>query len=519
MDDLEKIDNDHPTAEILRSLFPSIVVMRPRAYDELLSKIYLLYEKKMRQKSKELTMIENGEEYSRVLKVKRSRKLAFAFLSLVLIAILLVTFTLAYPRRKKAPVYALSATVCLQLGSFQIREPGSSWRNISQGENVSPFSRIRTGENSLGALMFPNGSIIRLSDRSEAQVMAIQSDAVRIKHIRGSTYHRASPKSVYIVESRDVTAKGSDTAFTFENPTPDNLEILSVFKIVDVEIGNHPPIPIYEGEVMVISLSGRRKAEKIAVSKEKLEDPRLSESVRMDAENGYPTGIYEKLDVPVLASGASMEEKAQILSENNHIQLKGVTVGCANSFEWFVSPDVEYDFLALLRKEGSVPVYPDDEIARYYDPSISGAIDNGVTIGKTYQYCLVGVRGGEPVVSSNTVVITMTAPQEAPRKAKLELVASQTEGGVLLEWSLNGVSSFWGYVVEKTLRTREKEQPRGAGSVQTYTVKSSDILDSFLDRDVQPGGVYVYRIGLIVEDSVILYSRSVEISVKSKGLR
>ncbi len=513
--DLENIDSGHPVAEFLRSLYPSVVVMRPRAREKILDKVFRLYEEKERRSSFEPCEGEGEENELFDLRIARRRKFILASLSVFLIMVLGLTVMLSYPRRGKPPRRILAGTVCIQLGNFQVREPGGKWRNLTQGETVRAGTSLRTGENSFGGLTFPDGSILRLCDQSEAKIISLEDKAVRVRHVKGSTYHRVGPVSSYAVESRDVTAEGCDTAFTFENPNPDNLEILSVFKSVNVKVGEHPPIPVYEGEVMVISLSGGRKAAKIAVSREKLEDPRLCESVRRDAESGYPTGIYEKLDVPVAANNAPGEETAQVISTENGIQLKGVTVGEANSLEWIVSLGFKYDFVALLRNETATPNYPDDEIARYYDSSITSAIDNGVTAGKTYQYRIAAVLGDAPVLTSNTVVIAMPKSQEAPKEAKLELVASVEDGGVLLEWSLNGVSNFWGYVLERTVKTPAKGRESGAGAVQTFTIKSSDILDSYLDSEIQPGCVYVYRVGLMLEGSVILYSRTVGVSVSS----
>jgi FecR protein len=493
----EGFDAGHPVAEALRSLLPADGPMSDEARDRLMARA--LEARRVARRSR--------RRHAR----PRLRTAAVAAGALVTAAIIAVAVLLPIYGGSGRSVSARNARLDSVQGNVSVMAPNGDWRSAANAVKLSPGSRVRTGEGSTVSVVFPDESIMRVSDDSEAVVKNLDDDAVSVVHVSGSTYHRVHPGTRYTVSNSDVTSRALGTAFNVENRKPGDLEILSVENAVEVEISEHEPIKVAEGEVMVVSMEEGRKAEKSPVSRERLADSRLRDSVRKDEEKGYSTGIYEKLDVSIAEEGTPDREAMQ----EYPITLVGTASTSGADLQWTVEPGVEFAGLVLLRSEVSEPVFPDHEIARYADTSIGSASDDSAARGRTYQYRLAALsESGEPIAYSNTLVMSVAAPASKPEPVSVNLSGTSRPGGVSLEWSVAGASRFTGFVLERVVEKAPGGSPTPAGSTSSRRIDSRNVFFTFVDNSVAGGHTYTYRVGIVVDGAVMAYSKPVTLVVE-----
>ena len=413
---------------------------------------------------------------------------------------------------KPEPARQFARTAGL-LGNAEVMQPHGEWRAVVDGESLEAGVSVRTGDGSFVTILFPDGSIMRISDGSEARIIGLGEQSVSLKHVRGGTYHRVQKGTRYTVMNQDVSSRALGTAFNVDNRVPDNLEILTVQSAVEVRIGGHEPIKVDEGEVIVISLSEDKKAVKQQVSRERLAESRLYANVQQDAQDGYSTGIYEQVDVEPEELADEESDEQDEASPVIGIEGSATETGVSLNWNWSAQHEGEFHELILLRSDFSEPVYPDDEIARYSDVSIKTANDDSVTGGQTYQYRLAARSGYGNITYSNTVVINVPVPEPEPEPASMSLSASTSANGVTLEWSVSGVTNFNGFVVERMVEAAPERSETPAGRVDVTRIESGDVFYTYLDGDVAPKHTYIYRVGLVVEGVVMVYSNSVTVEL------
>ncbi|MBK5092581.1 MAG: FecR domain-containing protein [Actinobacteria bacterium] len=496
---VEGVDSGHPVAEALRELCPPDSEMNPEARERMMDRLFFVQRSIPPEKEK------RGAFRWRYAIVPA------AALALTAVLILVVLFSAG----QKSVPWKLFASITERDGYVEVLKPEGSWRRAGEGERLEVGSRVRSGPRSYASVVFPEGSVMRLTDGSEARIKSLGSRSVAVEHVKGSTYHRVQKGTEYTVANADVSFRALGTAFNVENRVPKQLEIVTIENAVEVEVGSHEPIKVSQGEVMVVAMAGEKKAEKQPVSRERLEEERLYASAKKDAEAGNPTGIYKELDV-TMDQKPPKEQEAQYPQSKLVISLGAVASETGVSLNWGVSGEGEYDALALLRSETSAPTLPADEISRYSDISMTSATDNSLLQEHTYQYRLAALDGPASVAYSNTVVVTVPKPRPKPGSASMNLIARVGANGVLLEWSVTGASRFDGFVVERVV---EKAPPRSAtptGSSSVKRIASSDVLYSYADSSVAAGHTYSYRVGLVVDGSVMVYSKTAAVEVPAK---
>lgn len=498
----ESFDAGHPVAEVIRSLLPSETRMSDEARERMMGHLLAV-----RRRVARGAPARPGSRPRRIRKTALVTAAAVLVLAAVLTAVLLPihfgggTKTARQFARLQSPD-----------GKVEVMPSGGKWRAAEDGERLASGWRVRAGDDSFASVAFPEGSIMRLTDGSEALLEAIGKQSVTVGHLTGGTYHRVRAGTRYLVSNRGISARALGTAFSVESREPGNLEILSVENAVEVEIGKHQPIKVFEGEVMVVSMAQAKQAVKQPVSRERLADRRLCASVQKDVEKGYSSGIYEKLDVPIEAQPASQD---QTVSEDFPVTLGGVAAESGAALEWTVSASIGFDALVLLRSELSEPGYPDDEIARYADTSIKSATDDSTTRGRTYQYRLVALSGaGVPVAYSNTLVMSVSESGARPEPVSVTLRGSLLRGGISLEWSVTGASVFSGFVLERVVEKAPGGSVTPAGSASSRRIDSASVFFTFVDDSVAAGHVYSYRVGLVVDGAAMVYSDTVTLEVK-----
>ncbi|MHB8896455.1 MAG: FecR domain-containing protein, partial [Candidatus Geothermincolia bacterium] len=348
----EKFDEREPMAQAVRSLIPADSRMDPEARERMMG---------------HLLSVQRGlQRDTGVRRAPRLRQALVPALAVVLIAAVLgaVLVPMFFGGTSKKRATAPQPAKFLNLvGSVQVLQPGADvWRAAGAQDLIKAGWSIRTATGSLASIRFPEGSIARVTEGSQVKIARVAADEVEIDHVSGGTYHRVHKGTKYTVVNGDVASQALGTAFNVENRVPEHLEILTVESAVEVSIGSHEPIKVSQGEVMTVSMSQDKKADKQPVSRERLQDSRLMASVQQDAEAGFSTGVYENLDVPVDVP----QEPAQTTpAQAPSIQMAAEVSDLIATLSWTLSGTADYGSLVLLRSEGSEPSYPTNEIASY----------------------------------------------------------------------------------------------------------------------------------------------------------
>lgn len=504
----EDFDAVHPMAKLLKEAAALETEMGLEAREQMMERL-LYQQKRLMRRRAASARVDRG--WSPAWKAA-----ALSGVAVVIVTLLVVVLVLSVGGHKPVTVRQFAKVQGVE-GDVLVRDQSGSWRHAREGEALAAGSGIKTGAGSFVSLVFPEGSILRVTDDSEASVKAIGAGSVAVEHLSGSTYHRVHKGSDYVVSKEDISLHALGTAFNVDSRQPENLEIVTVESDVNVAIGEHHPIKVCEGEVMRVDMTGEKKAEKQAVSRERLEEDRLKNSVTRDAQAGYDTGIYEQVDVPLQpAQSAPGPETTSPKPPELAIELLGAAAETGVELSWKVSGSGVYASLVLLRSESKAPEYPGDRIAEYIDKSISRAKDDSVVEGATYQYRLVAADEDDQAVAyGNTLVVSVPKANSKPDQASVSLVvvAPSPPKTVDLEWSVAGASSFDGFVVERTVEKAPAKSATPVGTTTFNQLESSSILYSYQDSDVARGHTYGYRVGLMVNGTAMVYSESVSVEV------
>jgi len=490
----EGFDRDHPMARVVRDLTPGEREMSPQSRERMMSRLHAV-QGEMAEGERPATR--RGVHWQR---------LAIAGVAVAALIAVLLVFTL--PGGKKVTPPKQFAKLDVEMGNIEVRGPVGRWRVAEDGEKLAKGWHIRTGIGSFASVEFPEGSIMRVTDGSEAVVKSLGARSVALEHLRGGTYHRVHKGTRYTVWNQGVAMQALGTAFNVESRVPGSLEIVTVESAVKVEVGNQVH-KVAQGEVAVVEVD-QGTVDKQPVSRERLEEDRLYKNAKQDAEEGYNTGVYEEVSPPLSESSepqAPGDSSAPAPPALPAVSLGGAALENSVTLEWGVPADIEYDSIVLLRSEGADPVYPDNEIARYSDISIKSATDDGVVPGHAYQYSIYALNGQEVVAFSNPVTVAVTGPDTKPEPASISLMMTSARNSVMLAWTATGATGFDGFVIERVAGP-PLEDPTAGETTKTIRIDSSAVSYSYTDTDVQPGRFYKYRVGILVDGAVTVYSNS-----------
>lgn len=493
----EDFDSLDPVAKVLREIGALPTKMNERNSRALIEHLI----------SQQGKFLRKGHKKTRL---RLGYKVATASIALVVLIALIVGILLTIPQ-KRTPVSKpqLLAKVEHINGQASVVTPRGRSRKLLPGFSVQSGSRVRVPPGSFASLSFPDGSLARIAGGSEILLTSIESGSVSLKHLSGRTYHRVNKGTKYTVEGRGILLNAQGTAFALNTEKPKRLEVVAIENSVNVSVGKHLPVRVSEGEVMVVTLAGQIKAEKKAVSRDYLEDETLKASVRMDKNTGYDAGIYSKLDVPLDGKEGESAEKEE---QEFPIELECLASKKGVLLDWSLRQDIPLDSIALLRSESRIPVFPDDMIAQYLDSSVRTALDKSIKDGCAYQYRVVALAKGIQVASSDVIFVNIPGSEIPADRASVNLLASTTSRGVLLDWCVTGASIFDGFVVQRSFQ-------KGANVTSPSEMKDianidcKNIVYSYQDKNVPPGSLCSYRIGLVVDGTVVTYSNTVRVTV------
>lgn len=495
----EDFDSGHPMVKLIESLVPFDTEMDQDARRRMMAHLYGVQRRAALKREPGKTL--------------RLRPVLVPVAAVVILAVIALSVILPMALLDGgAPVVkAESAKLNVLAGKVKVKPPDSDWKDASDGMKITAGTSVKTEDESYASVSFSEGSRMRITDASRALVSKIETDSITIEHIRGGTYHRVNKGTHYEVNNEHVVLRALGTAFNVDNRIKDNLEILTVESAVEVKIGDDNPIEVAEGEVMVVSLSQAKNAAKQSVSREQLEDERLISNVKQDAREGFSTGIYEQVDVPVTSEETAIKPQDEPAGEP--VALKGKISGSMVKLDWNIPAEQPFDEVVLLRSESSKPVYPDNRIASFADASIKSTTDECVQEGKAFQYRICVVKDDIVKAYSNTVVINIPSSNPEPGPASVSLVSSLYSSGVNLQWSVKGATGFSGYVLERVVLKApgNSQTPVGYRTVNRFNTNA--MLFTYADNNVLPGHTYSYRVGLMVDGSVMVYSNKVDVEV------
>jgi len=130
-----------------------------------------------------------------------------------------------------------------------------------------------------------------------------------------------------------------------------------------------------------------------------------------------------------------------------------------------------------------------------------------MTAGRTYQYRIAAkLASSGDIVYSNTVVLNAAVPQKQPDKASISISATPAAAGIGVGWSVSGTKTYSGFEFERVVEKAPAGSPTPAGTTTTRRIESGDVFYSYFDSSVLPGHTYSYRVGLIVNGAVMVYS-------------
>src|SRR5450759_2950823 len=489
----EGFDAEDPMASAIRSLMPADTEMDQKFREHMMGHLFSVQRGAARKRRR------TSPQHLR-------RALVPALAVLVVLAVLAAVMLPVFLSGSKSTTgsRAQVARFLNISGKVQVRAPGHGWRVASMSDQISRGWTVRTGSGSIASVHFPDRSIMRVTDGSEARIAKLTRQEIAIEHVSGGTYHRVHKGTKYTVYDGEVASRAMGTAFNIENRVPGHLEILTVESAVEVAIGSHEPIKVSQGEVMTVSMSQDKKADKQPVSRERMQDGRLLANVRQDEQAGFSTGIYETVDVtgtpPATPAGTEPTQPPTV-------QLQGDVSDSGATLTWAMSGAADYHDLVLLRSEGAEPVYPDNEIARYSDASITSVSDNSIQKGHTYQYRLAATSSATTdVVYSNTVVVDVPVPEKQPEAVSVSLTASPVASGVAVEWSVSGASRFSGFLLQRVVAKAPAGSQTPQGTTTSKVIDSGDVFYSYVDDSAVAGHTYSYRVGLVVDGAVMGYS-------------
>jgi hypothetical protein len=266
----EEFDADDPMARAMRSLVPPDAPMDPQSRDYMMGHLFSIQRRLSRQRDRH-------PEPQR-LRPALVPAIAILVVLAVMAAVMLPVFL---GGRGGAPVQqAQVARFGSIAGKVLVLAPGGKWRAASARDRIGQGWRVRTASGGKASVDFGDQSIMRVTESSEARIARLGSREISVEHVSGGTYHRVHKGTRYTVFNSDVASHALGTAFNIENRVPGHLEILTVESAVEVAIGSHGPIKVAQGEVMTVSMSEDKKADKQPVSRERLQDERLMASVK-----------------------------------------------------------------------------------------------------------------------------------------------------------------------------------------------------------------------------------------------
>ena len=187
----ESFDESNEVAAAIRSLVPPDTSMDEEVLDRMVGHLLSLQRRHL-----------HGRQASRHHRLGTASLAAAALL--VIAAVLVGVIVPAFMSGSKpAPTRSIALLGSLK-GTVSVKPPGEKWQASSERAKISAGWTVKTGKGSLVSVTFPEGSIMRVSDESEAEVVTMTRRSITVEHIAGDTYHRVHTGTRYTVTNSGV---------------------------------------------------------------------------------------------------------------------------------------------------------------------------------------------------------------------------------------------------------------------------------------------------------------------------
>ncbi len=375
---------------------------------------------------------------------KSKKKLIIICLAIILLAIGAgAAYLLLKPEEKQQAVQTtganepakLKAIVSIVDGTAEYSSDGLTWQPLKGEETISEGQFVRTDSVSRVVLVLDDGSIVRLNNSSEAKLVSMLPNDIKVENASGEVYARvvtSDRKFTVIAAETEYVAKGT----AYKTVNSDTLKGVVVYQSsVDVSETEEDvaegkryyqehPSPDVKSKITDLPVD-ELKAD--AFAKWNLDlDKQTSE---FKDKLGYLTKIEESVaTTPVAPSPVPAGASITLSASPND---KGIF------FSWQTSGLNTKDGFKLVRsKKSQTPTYGSDS-----SDYVSGESTRDYTLkikdGGTYYFRICVYRGNTCEPYSNTV--QATAPYIAPEVVGAGVVTLAASGNTV-SWTFTGTA-------------------------------------------------------------------------------
>ena len=353
---------------------------------------------------------------------------------LVIIVILIVVFLIMLfaKRGDKSVEPGLGLSISWTEGNVLFSGNGEIWEVADDTALLTSGYRIRTGKDSKVILQTPQGSVIRLNENTEINIVVVHDHEVLIVQNAGRTYHRVkmNEEDIYQVRALNHTIKAVGTAFdisTNRKANRINVKVLegklnlavNLGEIIEVQsIGKGREITIDpESANNMITLAdisrdyaesdwmdwNRQEDMKIGYAINMIEDLLAEEDVKEDEIAPKTTSTTPKTTItttPKTTAPVTGECKPYLTGKKS-AAYKGILLN------WSTCSNEDFQFYKVVRSTVNTnPSYPNDPvITSSSNRSYSNYIDKTVAPTRTYYYKVCAVQRLNKISCGNKVSV------------------------------------------------------------------------------------------------------------------
>ncbi|MBU0661087.1 FecR family protein [Patescibacteria group bacterium] len=418
---------------------------------------------------------------------------------------------------------ALQGEVVFLSGDL-LKKQDAHWVTVNLSDTVTEADELRTSAGARASMLFDDGSVLRLDEKTEVKIAEMNSQSIRIEMKDGGVYNRVSPDDVrvYAVEHEGVVATALGTAFYVE---VEGEETLLHVVSHDVELSYHDKKEtISEGKKVSV------KKESTDLVEKEIEDNAF---VAWNKEQeGYTDSVKETEEAEEEEETTTEDEDTEELDEEVEAVTppvvatpKGIQVSVSNGkVYWNSSISLEKGVKVVWSKEGS-PTYPTRSGDRYI--YLSSSVQEGNSSLSafdgtgTYYVRVCEYLGGSCGTYSNQVSLYLVKEEspsaDAQDKVEKPVIQSGEVSSISIagtgknvSWTVNGNSTkgfkvVWSKNTSPTYPTRSGDKYHYFSSPD----KRSDALTSF-----DGAGTYYVRVCEYLGGKCGVYSNQIQVNLE-----
>ncbi len=410
-------------------------------------------------------------------------------------------------------------------GSVERCTAEGAWESVGLGDKLSPGDSLRTSPGARTEVILANGDLFRLNDSSEIRLDYYSEKDVQLTQIAGGSYHRSATSTNYSINAGSLDIRATDTAFTVnEAPANGDVQVMCLYSGVQVatqEQAGPVSSSLVEGEKCVVTQNPGTglQLQVDSMSPQDLNDDWLRWNRDKDLQMELQLGVLARLPLDTATSGDVAAVPGVNQTEDNgaapgsaipgatqSIVFSGVGTAYGIELKWQVTG---YNLATgyQIYRSGDLP----DDAALFTLDSASSVkyLDATARDDGNYLYQLA-LREGDMVIATSEII--KVSGINAIPALQLHLDVAPRAGGVMVEGSLTGVTTFTSYVLIRSTSRSNPSYPLEAGETAIQFI-TTDASVSYWDGQATEGQSYFYRLMLCQGDRVILRSNTVSVDV------